>query len=169
MSEEKQRVIAFEGTGKKRRASRRKIDLFEEEFQKNPKGHYQVWRANLQLTRNFKVILYLHCVNDHKVCYRLSTKHAATPSAELVMTARNNNNKKKKIQFKTSSTHSTFRMRMGHNDQSDGKRHQLGLSSSYCRLWPQKPFRKAWEDGIANLYANYLLDPSCPLESWTDF
>ena len=92
VSEEKQRVIPFEGPGKKRRASRRKIDLFEEEFQKNPKGHYQVWRANLQLTRNFKVILYLHCVNDHKVCYRLSTKLAATPSAKLVMTARNNNN-----------------------------------------------------------------------------
>ena len=104
------------------------------------------------------------------MCYRLSTRYAATPSVPLTVTAEVAGSKKKqKLEVQTSAAHKTFRMRMGHNDQSDGKRQAIGLSSSYCKFWPQKPFKKAWEDGIINTYANYLLDPCCPTEMWPVF
>lgn len=163
--EDEEIAIPVDEKKKRPRGLKSKLDIFEHNFKKHPKGHYKVWKAKLEVTENFKVNMYLHCVNDSKVCFRLSTRYAATPSKGLVMTSKDPvTNKKQKLETLTSAAHKSFRMRMGHNDQSDGKRQVLGLSSSYCRYWPQKPFRKAWEDGIINIYANYLLDPSCPIE-----
>ena len=155
---------------KKPRGIKNMLDIFEYKFKKERKGHYMVWKTDLQVAENLKILLFLHCVNDSKVCFRLSTRYAATPSVPLSVTAVVPGNKKKqKLEVQTSAAHRTFRMRMGHNDQSDGKRQRIGLSSSYCKFWPQKPFKKAWEDGIINIYANYLIDPSCPTEKWPEF
>ena len=146
------------------------LDIFEHKFKKERKGQYMVWKAALQVAENLKILLFLHYVNDSKVCYRLSTRYAATPSVPLTVTAEVAGSKKKqKLEVQTSAAHKTFRMRMGHNDQSDGKRQAIGLSSSYCKFWPQKPFKKAWEYGIINTYANYLLHPSCSTEMWPVF
>ena len=73
-------------------------------------------------------------------------------------------NKKRKVEVRTSQAHKAFRQEMGHNDQSDGKRQYIGLSSRLYRRWSQKPFAKTWEDGTINAYLNYLIDPSCPVE-----
>lgn len=163
-------AVSFNSKKKRPRSLKTRFDIFEHLIKKKPKGYYKVWQSELQVLKNFKVKVYLHCVNDNKVCFRMSTRYAASPAEALVMTAKDPiTNKKRKIEVSTSAAHKTFRMRMGHNDQSDGKRQVIGLSSGYCKLWPQKPFKKAWEDGIINLYCNYLIDPGCQAEKWTDF
>ena len=58
---------------------------------------------------------------------------------------------------------------MGHNDQSDGKRVEIGLTRRHYKRWPQKLLAKTIEDAITNSYLNYLLDPNCEKESWPVF
>ena len=49
------------------------LQLFEKEMIQKPKGHFKVWKTELQLLRNFGVKVYLHAVHDSKVVYRLTT------------------------------------------------------------------------------------------------
>ena len=58
---------------------------------------------------------------------------------------------------------------MGFNDGSDRLRSRIGLSGKYYRSWPKHLLAKILEDAIINAYANYLLDPSCEVESFTVF
>ena len=81
-----------------------------------------------------KTIVYLHAVNDSKVVYRISTKHAASPQATLKITVRDKSTgKKERKEVKTSAAHWTFRKKMGFNDQSDAKRSLIGLSGRYYK------------------------------------
>ena len=68
-------------------------------------------------------------------------------------------------EMETSAAHKSFRKRMGYNDQSDAKRSVIGLSGKYYKEWPKHLLAKTLEDCIINGYNNYLLDPSCPIES----
>ena len=58
---------------------------------------------------------------------------------------------------------------MGFNDGSDRMRKIIGLSGKYYRSWPKHLVDKTLEDAIINSYANYLLDPNCPVEPFTTF
>ena len=58
---------------------------------------------------------------------------------------------------------------MGFNDGSDRMRQMIGLSGRYYRSWPKHQVAKVQEDAFFNLYGNYLLDPSCPVEPITTF
>ena len=58
---------------------------------------------------------------------------------------------------------------MGFNDGSDRMRKIIGLSGKYYRSWPKHLVAKTLEDAIINSYANYLLDPNCPVEPFTTF
>jgi len=141
------------------------LKLFEQQLQKKPRGEYSVWETTFEIARNLKVLLYLHAVNDSKPVFRLSTKFAALPKVEMVIT----NKKKVRKTVSTSGAHKSFRKNMGNNDQSDAKRAMLGLSGMFYKQWPKHILAKTLEDGIINAYLNYLLDPGCPIESWPDF
>ena len=60
--------------------------------------------------------------------------------------------------------HYLFRKKMGFNDASDAKRSHMGLSKRQYMRQPQKLTAKSLEDLHINGYANYLLDPNCPIE-----
>ena len=61
-----------------------------------------------------------------------------------------------------------FRFGMGFNDGSDRLRSRIGLSGGYYRAWPKHLVANTLEDAIINAYGNYLLDPNCKVESFTD-
>ena len=88
LTDDEETVIPVDEKKKRPRGLKSKLDIFEHRFKKHPKGHYKVWEAKLEVTKNFKVKMYLHCVNDSKVCYRLSTRYAASPSERLVITTK---------------------------------------------------------------------------------
>ena len=114
--------------------------------------------------------IFLHSVNDSKVVHRISSRYAGLPKVLLVATEKDpETGKRRKIEVETSEAHKSFRMDMGHNDQSDGKRSLIGLSSKYFKRWPQKMVAKIIEDAIVYAHNNYLLDPNCPIETWPVF
>ena len=110
-----------------------KLDFFEHDLSKKPKGSYLVYSTNINVSKK-NIFIYLHAVNSSKVVYRLSNKYAASPSVPLEMSiADQSTGKKRKITGQTSEAQYTFREQMGHNDQSDGKRSRIGLSSRYYK------------------------------------
>ena len=114
--------------------------------------------------------IFLLSVNDSKVVHRISTRCKGLPKALLVATEKDpETGKRRKIEVETSEAHKSFRMDMGHNDQSDGKRSLIGLSSKYFKRWPQKIVAKIIEDATVCAHNNYLLDPNCPIETWPVF
>ena len=151
---------------KKRITLKTKLDIFEHKLRLKPKGSYLVYKTDIVVSDR-SMLVYLHAVHDSKIVYRLSTKYAAKPSVPLKMTVKDRRSRKKQmIEAKTSEAHRTFRKHLGHNDQSDGKRSRIGLSSRYYKRWPQKPFAKTWEDWLINCYLNSVIDPSFPIEGW---
>ena len=141
------------------------LKLFEQQLQQKPRGEFKVWKTTFTIAGNLRTSLYLHAVNDSKPVFRISTKFAALPKVQMIIT----NKKKVRTTVSTSGAHRFFRKRMGNNDQSDAKRAMLGLSGMFYRQWPKHILAKTLEDGIINAYLNYLLDPGCPIESWPDF
>ena len=128
---------------KKTRNPKSNLGFFEHELLKHPKGYFQVYQATMDVAGKLKVPLYLHAVRDSKVVYRISSKYAAKPTAELTVTAKDpSTGQREKLQIQSSKAHAVFRKKLGYNDQSDAKRSRLGLSSRYYRRWPQKPFAK---------------------------
>ena len=109
------------------------------------KGHFKVWKTELQLLRNFSVKVYLHAVHDSKVVYRLTTKYGAVPKVPMNVTKEDLKRKKRaKVSIMTSGAQRCFRKYMGFNDQSDAKRSQIGLSAKYFKRWPKSYWRKRW-------------------------
>ena len=146
------------------------LQLFEKEMIQKPKGHFKVWKTELQLLSNFGVKVYIHAVHDSKVVYRLTTKYGAVPKVPMNVTKEDLKRKKRaKVSIMTSGAQRCFRKYMGFNDQSDAKRSQIGLSAKYFKRWPQKLLAKTLEDATINAYLNYLLDPACPNEPWPVF
>ena len=126
--------------------------------------------TKFQIIPNISVDLYLHAINDSKPVYRISTRYAALPLVEMNVTANNEETgKKEKVSILTTGAHRCFRKKIGFNDQSDSKRSRIALSAKHYRRWPQKLVAKTLEDCIINGFSNYLLDPSCPVESWPTF
>ena len=78
-------------------------------------------------------------------------------------------NKKVLKENSTSKAHKTFRFGMGFNDGSDRLRSRIGLTGRYYKAWPKHLVANTLEDAIINAYGNYLLDPNCKVESFTDF
>ena len=64
------------------------LGFFEHELLKHPKGYFEVYPATMDVAESLKVPLYFHAVRDSKVVYRISTKYAAKPTAELTVTAK---------------------------------------------------------------------------------
>ena len=146
------------------------MDFFEKKISLKPKGSYKVWMTTFQILPERSISLYLHAINDSKPVYRISTRYAALPLVELNVTANNDETgRKEKVSVLTTQAHRCFRKKMAFNDKSDSKRSRIALSAKHYRRWPQKLVAKTLEDCIINAYANYLLDPSCPVESWPTF
>ena len=83
-----------------------------------PKGHFKVWKTELQLLRNFGVKVYLHPVHYSKVVYRLTTKYGAFPKVPTNVTKQDLKRKKReKVSTMTSGAQRCFRKYMGFNDQ----------------------------------------------------
>ena len=136
------------------------FQLYEKKLSKKPRGKYEVWKSSIQTTKNFKVDLLLHAINDSKPVFRISSKYGALPKVPMNLT---NEKKVRKIVY-TSAAHKSFRKKMGNNDQSDAKRSVFGLSARYYRQWPKHTLAKVLEDAVINSYLNYLLDPACAVE-----
>ena len=162
--EDEEQILDYAEQKPKKKGLRTECAFYEQKLMTKPKGSYEVYKTNFSVGEHFNTPVYLHVVQDSKVVYRISTKYAAKPSVPLSIVVKVKN-KKSKVTAQTSEAHKTFRNQLGHNDQSDGKRALIGLSSRYYKRWPQKPFAKNWEDGLINSYLNYLLDPGCPTES----
>ena len=161
---DEEQILDYAEQKPKKKGLRTECAFYEQKLMTKPKGSYEVYKTNFSVGEHFNTPVYLHVVWDSKVVYRISTKYAAKPSVPLSIVVKVKN-KKSKVTAQTSEAHKTFRNQLGHNDQSDGKRALIGLSSRYYKRWPQKPFAKNWEDGLINSYLNYLLDPGCPTES----
>ena len=110
--------------------------------------------------------IFLHAVTDIKIVYRISTKYGGLPLFKMNVTCKTANSAKRiKTKVSTTGAQKSLRMNLGFNDQSDAKRSAIGLSSKYFKYWPQHLTGKTIEDTIINAYGNYLLDPSCSIES----
>ena len=126
----KEQILEYAEKKKKTRGLLTECDFYEHNLMKSPKGSYTVHKTNFNVGEHLNVPVYLHVVWDSKVVYRISTKYAAKPSVPLEMVVKENN-KKQKVIAQTSEAHMTFRTQLGHNDQSDGKRALIGLSSRF--------------------------------------
>ena len=147
------------------RGLKTKQHFFEHDLAKKEKGTYKVWRTTIKPVPTAKVTIYLHAVNDSKPVYRISNRHAALPSVVMNATVIDpETGRKVLVEKRTSSAHKCFRMKM-----SDRLRSRIGLSGKYYRSWPKHLLAKILEDAIINAYANYLLDSSCKVESFTVF
>ena len=144
-----------------------RLVFFEKTLSLEKKGSSRVWKSTLQLTDHKRALIYLHAINDSKVCYRISSRYAGLPKVKMSVTARELGiGKKRKIEVETTAAHKCFRKKMGFNDQSDAKRMHIGLSAKKYTRWPQHILAKTLEDAIINSYNNYLLDPECTQESF---
>ena len=78
---------------------------------------------------------------------------------------------KKKALFSkpVATVHKQFRENMGSVDQSDVKRHVMGLSSEAVVAWHKKQLAFLIESAIGNAHANYNLDPSTKAEYFTEW
>ena len=152
------------------RGLKSRLDFFERKFKQSKKGTYQLWETNVRLLPAVQVPIYLHAVNDSKPVYRISNRYAAKPSVEMNFTNKDATTRKKVlVENKTSEAHRTFRFGMGFNDGSDRMRTIIGLSGRYYRAWPKHLVANVLEDCILNGYGNYLLDPNCGVEAFTEF
>ena len=147
-----------------------KLQLFEKKLSLEEKGTFKVWKTHFKLFKNRQCNVFLHAVNDSKVVFRVSNRYAGLPREIMNVTDQDSaTGKRISKQVRTSAAHKCFRKRMGFNDQSDAKRTLIGLSSRYYKHWPKHLVAKSLEDCIIDGYLNYLLDPNCPIESWTKF
>ena len=158
--------------GKKKtfRALKSRLDFFEYKLRSKRKGHFLVWKTSVTPVTGFRVNLFLHAVNDSKPVYRISNKYGAKPSVKMNFTVKDDTLQKKVLKEQsTTKAHKMFRFGMGFNDGSDRLRSRIGLSGRYYRAWPKHLVANTLEDAIINAYGNYLLDPNCKVESFTDF
>ena len=153
-----------------KRVFKTRLKLFETYMNLHKKGFSKVWKTMFSVGEVTKVTIFLHAIKDSKICYRISTRYGGLPKVAMTVTDRvENESKKKKLVVQTTGAHKCFRLNMGFNDQSDAKRHHLGLSAKEYKSWPQHILGKLLEDVIINGYCDYLIDPSCKVESWPDF
>ena len=125
--ETEKQILGYAEKKPKKRGLHTECDFYEQDLMKKPKGSYLVYKTNINVWKQ-KTPVYLHVVWDSKVVYRISTKYAAKPSVPLSIVV-TEKNKKNKVTMQTSEAHKTFRKQLGNNDQSDGKRTTIGLSS----------------------------------------
>ena len=123
------------GVEKKKKAPsiRSRLDFFEKTFVRKKKGTCQVWKTSVESNSELSADLYLHAVNDSKIVFRLTNHYAALPKTTMEFTVLDPSGIRIKKTLETSQAHRRFRKSMGHNDQSDVKRTQIGLTRRYYK------------------------------------